>query len=837
MNRVIFHELNIIRFNERARILNSALAKLRNIKKNDPSHVSENLINEFASINQEAYPDNNHLIAFENYDKLEKVLTHYTSKSKKINSDLLVIKEKLQHIQNSFRYKAVHYFNNRARRLLKKKVKKGLIEELQASIKTIKKELDDLNPKIKDLLPGQYILKPLDPFYFLNKDIKVNKSMISIIVLNDNGADHLIDLFDSFINRNTYENYEILVMDRKSDDNSPDIIKRYQDKLPLKTITCVRKYTVSYLNNLAVDSCHGEFLLFLNSKTIIKDNILPLFLSYINRVASDGIIGASIAAEGHENLAEKHEYFGGIGFMIGEVKGQPDIINPIIDPDFLVNGGVDVSIKNFRKKEGVFIKPGTWLTCLMPVVFRGNKNSGMMTVPAVSGSALFCRRADFLQAGGFDLNFFNGYEDIDLCLKFASALNKKSIVAPDIRVSLNVENVLTEINPSDESMGYYNLGVLLNKHGYFIKDRYLDDLIHKKQQWTKDSAEKLKESGRLVQSLMPEAKDRKEIDESALTDTIITGYLKYFSDKKLRIAIKIAAYNDDRLEFWGDYHFANSLKKAFIRKGHPTRIDTFESWHDSSYLADDVVVVLRGIKKYQTRGSQINILWNISHPEHIDESEYREYDHIFVASNVFADELKAKFSIHAEKLLQCTEPELFYHDTTEIKDDEKTDILYVANSRGVMRKAMEFTMKKGIPVAIYGTNWEKFLPAEMIKGNYIKNEKLRRYYSNCNILLNDHWPDMVQSGFISNRIFDALACGAIILTDPVNGIEQTFSEGIYFYRDADELGEQVAWIRGHFDEAKQLALQNCAIVLANHTFDHRAERILEVALQIHRLKT
>ncbi|NTV84177.1 MAG: glycosyltransferase family 1 protein [Bacteroidales bacterium] len=167
----------------------------------------------------------------------------------------------------------------------------------------------------------------------------------------------------------------------------------------------------------------------------------------------------------------------------------------------------------------------------------------------------------------------------------------------------------------------------------------------------------------------------------------------------------------------------------------------------------------------------------------------------------------------------------------------KTDILYVANSRGVMRRSVEYTMQKGIPVSIYGTNWENLLPPGMIKGNYILNEELRKYYSNCNILLNDHWADMTEEGYISNRIFDALACGSIVLTDRVKGIEKTFHEGLFYYSNADELAEQTRWIRDHMQEAKQMALKNSKIVLENHTFDIRAERILEVALQIHHQKT
>ncbi len=450
---------------------------------------------------------------------------------------------------------------------------------------------------------------------------------------------------------------------------------------------------------------------------------------------------------------------------------------------------------------------------------------------------MFCKRSDFIRAGGFDLNYFDGYESIDLCLEFARRLNKKSVFTQDIEIQLNIDDISVELSPDAKFTGY-NLGTLLNRHGYFIKNKYFNDLILGNQIWTDDTIRKIGKSQRLINSLdqgSPEGPV--DLKDEELVKKITTGYVEGIRNNKLRIAIKIPAFNNQSAAHWGDYHFAHSLKNAFIKKGHPARVDLFDSWYEQGYMTDDVVIVLRGIKRYHTRGSQINIMWNISHPEKIDPDEYHDYDHIFVASNVFAQELQEKYSIKAENLLQCTDPALFYPDTSQIEDNMKTDILYVANSRGVMRKSVEYTMQKGIPVTIYGTNWENLLPPGMIRGNYILNEELRKYYSNCNILLNDHWADMTEEGYISNRIFDALACGAIVLTDRVKGIEQTFDEGLFYYGNADELAEQTGWIREHMQEAKQMALKNSKKVLENHTFDIRAERILEVALQIHHQKT
>lgn len=43
-------------------------------------------------------------------------------------------------------------------------------------------------------------------------------------------------------------------------------------------------------------------------------------------------------------------------------------------------------------------------------------------VDAVTGACLAIDRATFMDAGGFDAGFWNGYEDVDLCLKAGGAL-------------------------------------------------------------------------------------------------------------------------------------------------------------------------------------------------------------------------------------------------------------------------------------------------------------------------------------------------------------------------------------------------------------------------------
>ena len=66
--------------------------------------------------------------------------------------------------------------------------------------------------------------------------------------------------------------------------------------------------------------------------------------------------------------------------------------------------------------------------------------------------------------------------------------------------------------------------------------------------------------------------------------------------------------------------------------------------------------------------------------------EYNEYDHIFVASNKWTNELINKLDVPVESLLQCTDPELFYPEASE---EYQHELLFVGNGRNVFRKIIK----------------------------------------------------------------------------------------------------------------------------------------------------
>ncbi|MGB3559429.1 MAG: tetratricopeptide repeat protein, partial [Geitlerinemataceae cyanobacterium] len=301
-----------------------------------------------------------------------------------------------------------------------------------------------------------------------------------------------------------------------------------------------------------------------------------------------------------------------------------------------------------------------------------------------------------------------------------------------------------------------------------------------------------------------------------------------------RISIKIGAPRWEGVEEWGDYHYALAMKRSFERQGHSVRIDILPEWDTPKAYGDDVAIVLRGLSIYNPKPHHINIMWNISHPDKISVHEYEQYDHVFVASQQYAEKLSKELTVPVQTLLQCTDPDLFYPD--EEGDEEVGEVLFVGNSRKVYRKIVRDAIESGLSVDVYGTNWDFFLPPGYTKGEHIPNQVLRRYYTRCGVLLNDHWNTMRKRGFISNRLFDAAACGAKIISDEISGLKEVFGDRVVTYRSAEELPEIVKSCLSQREQTSQERIEFSRYIRENHTFEQRVGEMIKVIEALDREK-
>jgi GT2 family glycosyltransferase len=128
----------------------------------------------------------------------------------------------------------------------------------------------------------------------------VTRPKVSIIIPNKDHVEDLERCISSIIDKSTYDNYEIIVVENNS---TSDEIKAYYKKIGLdRRITIVLykgEFNYSKINNVGVKEATGEYVLLLNNDTqVISVNWMEELLMYA--VRSDvGAVGAKLYYANH----------------------------------------------------------------------------------------------------------------------------------------------------------------------------------------------------------------------------------------------------------------------------------------------------------------------------------------------------------------------------------------------------------------------------------------------------------------------------------------------------------------------------------------------------------
>jgi GT2 family glycosyltransferase len=421
---------------------------------------------------------------------------------------------------------------------------------------------------------------------------------------------------------------------------------------------------------------------------------------------------------------------------------------------------------------------------------------------ALTGAALALRADDVVALRGFDPVFTNGMEDVDLCRRLEAMRPGHFRVVTEAPV----------VHHESRSPGRYRKH-LANREVYL--DRWSGE------DGPRDDVELWASRGLTVVDHRV-APRKNEPPELAIPQPILAPAQRLSVDERpgrLRWAIKNPAPAGEGGERWGDTHFADSLASALRALGQDVVVDRRPDWDRLSGVRDDVALVLRGLHAHQPSPAQLTLAWVISHPDDVTPEELRRYDRVAAASIAWADRVTREWGIPVEPLLQATDPDLFF----------------VGNSRRELRAVVRDALAAGLPIAVYGDQWGGLVPDEVVVARSIPNAELSAAYAAAGVVLNDHWDDMREEGFVSNRLFDAVASGARVVSDHVAGIEGLFGDSVQVYRDVDDLRRLATLpdpdaVFGDRDARRRTAER----VRTEHSFAARAERLVELAREARR---
>jgi GT2 family glycosyltransferase len=141
-----------------------------------------------------------------------------------------------------------------------------------------------------------------------------NKSL-SIIIVNYNTFKLTRDTINSCISEPTRYTYEIFLVDNKSTDDSLSQLKEYFEgeisRGIIKVIENDENRGFANANNLAIEKASGDFILLLNSDTLVEQNTIDKCMDYMTRAvnADVGALGCKVSlADGSLDKACKRSF-------------------------------------------------------------------------------------------------------------------------------------------------------------------------------------------------------------------------------------------------------------------------------------------------------------------------------------------------------------------------------------------------------------------------------------------------------------------------------------------------------------------------------------------------
>ncbi|MBX4205828.1 glycosyltransferase family 2 protein [Candidatus Microgenomates bacterium] len=259
-----------------------------------------------------------------------------------------------------------------------------------------------------------------------------NKPTLSIVILNYNTKDLLIQCLKSLIEVKLELDFEIIVVDNGSIDNSVKAVQDLDDgKSPvIKIVKNDQNLGFAKGNNAARQYCEGQYVLFLNSDTIVNPGVLSESIEFMK-------------------LDQK----------IGVLTVKQVMLNGNIDPDSRRSFPTPwVSLTHFSKLDRLFPH-----TAILSKYWYSHIDPNLVIDIDVSQGAFFLNRKKVLdQVDWFSEDYFLDGEDIDLSWKI-KGLGYRIVYYPKVWI-YHLKKQTKKLSTRYVSSGVDSMEIFYRKH-------------------------------------------------------------------------------------------------------------------------------------------------------------------------------------------------------------------------------------------------------------------------------------------------------------------------------------------------------------------------------------
>jgi len=249
--------------------------------------------------------------------------------------------------------------------------------------------------------------------------------------------------------------------------------------------------------------------------------------------------------------------------------------------------------------------------------------------------------------------------------------------------------------------------------------------------------------------------------------------------------------------------------KELLKKKYHSKVS-------SQFVNFDLILVVGPVRQrfdfnsFDTPTAYWAIDSHLKFDKHIKKTGVQDYNFLFVVHKDYVPKYREKGCKNVYWLPIACDPEIHKRHNLPLKYD-----LCFVGSLGpdsprreiILKLQKEFNMFVG----------QKYL------------HDMARIYSQSKIVFNKSL-----QGDLNMRVFEALSCGRLLLTDRINNdLEELFTdkEHLVIYNDYEDLRKKARYYLTHPDESEAIAHKGQEEVWKRHTYLHRARYLVETILK------
>eukprot|EP00121_Abeoforma_whisleri_P010866 Awhi_evm1s10020 len=165
-------------------------------------------------------------------------------------------------------------------------------------------------------------------------------------------------------------------------------------------------------------------------------------------------------------------------------------------------------------------------------------------------------------------------------------------------------------------------------------------------------------------------------------------------------------------------------------------------------------------------------------------------------------------------------------------DEDALDYAFIGSYFDVPRMITEFDPSKVNYVGkIYGKNWVRAKTMPSFKRIYqgpLPYNQIPKVYRTALIIIDDANHVTGPYGSVNSRVFDAIASGALVLTNGEIGALEIFDGELPVYHDSQELEKLLNYYLAHPREREKKVRRLSELIALKHTYKTRAQEVFDI---------